>query len=454
MSRPETCSLMGSWIAAVVLAFGPAGAADGESADPAPRPTKPNILLIVADDLGYADVGYQGARDVRTPHIDSIARQGVRFTNAYVSSPVCSPTRAGLITGRYQQRFGHEFNVSGPWVGLPTGEITLAQVMRNAGYATATVGKWHLGEAEEFHPLERGFDEFFGFLGLSHPYLVRHQSLNRILRGKRGTRETEYLTDAFGRESVAFVERNKDVPFFLFLSFSAVHTPMQAPPRYVNRFTEINDARRRTYAGMLSAMDDAIGRVLSSVRANGLDGRTLVFFISDNGGRTKANGAARNDPLRKGKGSLYEGGIRVPFALRWEGELPAGVTYENPVISLDLFASSTAAAKATLPRDRPIDGVNLLPALRGETTRAPHEALFWRQGNRYAVRHGRWKLVKQRGEGVELYDLATDIGEAQDVAGENIEKVSELQKLYDGWNEKMIKPKWNRSSRMYRGGES
>lgn len=328
-------------------------------------PRRPNIVLIVADDLGYADVGYHGCEQIPTPSIDAIAAAGVRFTQGYVTGPVCSPTRAGLLTGRYQQRYGHEFNTGGiredsSEVGLPTSERTIADVLSEAGYVTGAVGKWHLGDAPKFHPMERGFDEFFGFLGGGHSYFesIRRANAEPILRGREAVPEKDYLTDAFGREAVSFVEKHANKPFFLYLSFNAVHTPLQATPGLLERFSDVTPKNRRTYAAMLASMDDAIGGVLKALEKNGLTKHTLVIFLGDNGG-PRAN-ASRNDPLRGRKGTVYEGGVRVPFALSFPGGVPEGLVYAKPVISLDLLPTIAAAAGVKIPGAAKIDGVSTL----------------------------------------------------------------------------------------------
>lgn len=406
---------------------------------------RPNIIVIVSDDHGYAEIGVQGCKDIPTPNIDSIARNGVRFTSGYVSCPVCSPTRAGLITGRYQQRFGHEFN-PGPAgqasedFGLPLTETTLASRLKSAGYTTGIVGKWHLGYSEKYWPLERGFDEFFGFLGGAHSYMdSASDRANPIMRGSRKVEEKEYLTDAFAREAVAFIERHRQRPFFLYLAFNAVHSPLQAPQKYLDRFSEISDPKRRTFAAMLSAMDDAIGRVLETVRKNGLEEDTLIFFLSDNGGPT-AQISSRNDPLRGFKGDVYEGGIRVPFLVQWKGRIPAGRVYEKPVISLDIVPTALAAAGVKAGNAK-FDGVNILPYLIGSRG-TPHEALYWRFGSQYAIRKGNWKLVKIGGGQPELYDLAADIGEKIDLAAQKPEKVKGLDAQLMKWNSELAEPLW------------
>lgn len=422
---------------------------------------KPNIIVIVADDLGFGDIGCHGSKDIPTPHIDSLAKNGVRCTNGYVSGPYCSPTRAALITGRYQQRFGHEFNPGPPSnstieVGLSLDEKTMPQRLKAAGYVTGMVGKWHLGHAEKFNPVNRGFDEFFGFLGGAHNYLQANQPNNPILRGLNAVGEKEYLTDAFSREAVAFVDRHKGEPFFLYYTFNAVHTPMQATDKYKNRFENIANDKRRTYAGMLSAMDDAIGALLAKLRADKLVENTLIFFVSDNGGPETAN-ASDNGPFRGQKAQTWEGGIHVPFIVQWKGKLPAGTTYGPPVIQLDILPTALAAAQATSEGKNHLDGVNLLPYLDGSKSGVPHDALYWRFGAQMAIRMGDYKLVKAPGgslatgaqrqgkadlAGAQLYNLAKDIGETTDLATSEPDKVKELGAAWEKWNATLVDAKW------------
>lgn len=412
---------------------------------------RPNFVVIVADDMGYGDLGIHGGHDVPTPHIDSVARDGVRCTDGYVSCPVCSPTRAGLLTGRYQQRFGHEFNTwpsrvgeAGLQIGLPLDQVTLADVLKRAGYATAIIGKWHLGYGPKFQPQQRGFDEFFGPLDGSHTYLPGADPLHgSIYRGVEPIEEQEYLTDAFGREAVAFIERNARDPFFLLLTFNAVHAPLEAPQQYLSRLTHIADRKRRTYCAMLSALDDAVGRVLRALDDAKLSENTLVIFINDNGGPQKRN-ASNNAPLSGNKSSLSEGGIRVPYLVRWKGQLEAGQVYRQPVISLDIFPTICAAAGVEAPGNVQFDGVNLLPFLTGRDAGPPHETLYWRYGPQRAVRHGNYKLLKRRDREYELYDLAQDVGEKRDLAAAQPDVVKQLAALYDRWNSELAEPSWHR----------
>lgn len=426
---------------------------------------KPNIVVIVSDDHGYADVGFHGSRDIPTPNLDALARGGVRFTNGYVSGPYCSPTRAGLLTGRYQQRFGHEFNPSGDAAGLPTSEVTIADRLKAAGYVTGLVGKWHLGGAPQFHPQRRGFDEFFGFLGGAHAYFPGEGA--PIYRGTEVVEEPGYLTDALSREAVAFVERHKERPFFLYLAFNAVHTPMHATDDRLKRFASIEDETRRTYAAMLAAMDEAVGEVTSAIRAAGLEEDTLIVFHADNGGATllgtTINGS-RNDPFRGSKRTTLEGGVHVPFVIQWKGSLPAGQVYEQPVIQLDVLPTALAAAGVEIQPNWNLDGVNLLPHLRGEADGPPHDALYWRMGEQSAIRRGEWKLVRydraidEEGvrsnprEGVRvtparLYNVAKDPGETNDLAASHPEKVEELLGAWRSWNAQLPEPSWGPTPR-------
>ncbi len=449
------------WLAIAGWALGMAASpTTGVAADLA----KPNIVIILADDLGHADLGFQGCRDIPTSHIDSLAKGGVRCSNGYVSCPYCSPTRAGLLSGRYQERFGHEFN-PGPAgakkdsFGLPLTETTLADRLKAAGYATGAVGKWHLGEAERFRPQRRGFDEFFGFLGGGHPYFPGQGA--PIYRGNQVVEEKEYLTDAFAREAVAFVRRHKDQPFFLYLAFNAVHTPMHATDERLKRFASISDEKRRTYAAMLAAMDEGVGKVLDALRAAQLEDNTLIFFFSDNGGPTMLGttiNASRNDPLRGSKRTTLEGGIHVPFVVRWKGKLPAGAVYEQPVIQLDVLPTALAAAGVTAQPDWRLDGVNLLPYLNGANAASPHDSLYWRLGRQWAIRRGDWKLVRydEAADSTEvrsvasnvkvtpprLYNLAKDIGERHDLAAEHPDKLKELLSDWHSWDAQLAQPLW------------
>ena len=430
---------------------------------------RPNVLLIVVDDLGYNDVGFQGGRDITTPHLDRLAASGVRCSDGYVSYPVCSPSRAGFMTGRYQQRFGYEYNpkwdATAANHGLPLSEVTLGDALRGAGYQTGVIGKWHLGSQPQFHPNRRGFDDFFGFLGGGHRYFpgsivevevgagkkaastgdAEHTS--PILRNAAPEPEVGELTTRLGEEAVAAVSRyaRAPKPWFLYVSFNAPHTPLQARADQLARFAAIADERRRTYAAMVATVDEAVGRILDTLEAVGQRERTLIFFLSDNGGpMTKRNAnASVNHPLRGQKGDLFEGGIRVPFLVAWPARIPAGRTYSQPVISLDIFPTALAAAGGKRDAGRAaLDGVDLLPFLTGQNPAAPHPRLYWRMdaGEAFAVREGNWKWLRTYQNAPQLYDLAQDVGETRDLAASRPEVAARLAAAAAEWNRGLIAP--------------
>lgn len=409
---------------------------------------RPNVLLIVSDDQGYADTGFQGAKDIPTPQLDRLAKAGVRFTSGYVTHPFCSPTRAGLMAGRYQQRFGHErnpfFDPNDHTEGLPVSETLLPARMKAAGYMTGWIGKWHLGAAPEFAPDKRGFAETYGFIGGGHRFrdwktngAVEYQV--PILRNGVEVETPAHLTEALGREAAAFVRRHTAEPWFLYLAFNAPHNPQEPTPERLARFAAIKDPLRQKYAAQVTLMDDAIGEALAALRESGQEERTLVFFFSDNGGPIGNNGSD-NTPLRGGKGTVYEGGVRVPFLMAWPGRLAAGKTDDRPVSSVDVFATSLALAGAPMPTDRKYDSVNLLPYLTGENSGAPHERLFWRNGEQRAVREGNLKLVRQAGKPEELYDLSRDVAEATDLAASRPQDAARLGAALEAWDKELIAP--------------
>jgi arylsulfatase A-like enzyme len=353
------------------------------------------------------------------------------------------------MTGRYQQRFGHETN---PFYdpndhreGLPITERLLPTFLRNAGYETGWIGKWHLGAAPEFSPLKRGFVETFGFIGGGHRYqdwtvtpATEYQV--PILRNGEPAEVTNHLTIAFGKEAAAFIRRHKAEPWFLYLAFNAPHTPHEPTPGRLARFASITNATRRAYAAQVSLLDDAIGEALAALRETGQQQRTLVFFFSDNGGPITVNGSI-NAPLRAGKGAVYEGGVRVPFVVSWPGRLPTGRDYAQPVSSVDVFATALAVAGVPMPTDRKYDSVNLLPFLTGERSGAPHDRLFWRTSNgQWAARGGNAKLVRQSGKSDEIYDLFTDISETNDLAAAESDTSKQLATAVDDWNKELVPP--------------
>ncbi|MEM9585826.1 MAG: sulfatase-like hydrolase/transferase [Planctomycetota bacterium] len=406
---------------------------------------RPNVMLILADDLGYGDIGVHGCTDIPTPNIDSLAADGVRFTNGYSSHPFCSPMRAGLMACRYQHRFGYVTNVAfdphNQQMGLPTSETTIAKRLTSAGYRTGMVGKWHLGAHANFHPMKRGFEFFYGFLGGGHDYfrVDTTVALNENYRAAlddngKPTSFDGYLTDALTDKALEFLSQQTDgQPYFLYVAYNAPHGPLQAPKRKLDQFKSIPNNKRRTYAAMVSAMDDQIGRLLNEIDRRGERESTLVFFLSDNGGPEHAN-ASDNGQLRGQKGDVWEGGIRVPFLMRMPGTIPAGAIYEKPVISLDVSRTALHVAGINVSPDDPVEGVNLIPHVNGAKTDAPHDALFWRMqfDAQWAVRSGSRKLVR-RPEGLSLYDLNADVSESMDLARQQATTVSQLRTKFDGW---------------------
>ncbi|MBI1342310.1 MAG: sulfatase-like hydrolase/transferase [Terrimonas sp.] len=421
----------------------------------------PNIIIILADDLGYADVGFNGCKDIPTPHIDRIASNGVVFSRGYVSYAVCGPSRAGIMTGRYQDRFGFSKNPllapNDPEMGLPLEQQTIAEFLKEQQYVTGAIGKWHLGAYPTLRPNKRGFDFFFGFLSGGHRYLPEELTLQdlseaksqfdgyrtKLLRNEKRVEEKEYLTDAFSREAVHFVEENYKTPFFLYLAYNAPHTPLEATGKYLDRFKQIKDEKRRTYAAMISAMDYGVGLLMDKLQSLGIENNTIVFFLSDNGGPIHAN-ASSNAPLRGEKGDFYEGGIHVPFAVQWKGHLPAGTRYDGPVISLDIFATAAALVSAE-PRNT-LDGVNLLPYLSGEKKGVPHDDLFWRNFavEKFAVVGPTYKRIDQKDKAAQLFNLKKDISEKIDISSvvNNQSIMSDLENKIKRWSGLLIPPKF------------
>jgi arylsulfatase A-like enzyme len=424
---------------------------------------RPNLVVILADDMGYGDIGCYGSPDVPTPHIDSIARGGTRFTDGYVSCAVCSPSRVALLTGRYQQRFGHEFNSGPPEreaqvnFGLPADARILPHYLKPQGYRSAAIGKWHLGIRPGYHPLDRGFDEFYGFLTGGNDFVVKRTSGARaagadgagpnipeqrrapILRNREVVIEDSYLTDAFGAEAVRFIDRNHANPFFLYLAFNAIHTPLQATERYLRRFAGIKNEKHRMLAAMTAALDDAVGAVIAKLRERDIEKNTLVIFLSDNGCPVMT-GAGTNGPLNGEKVTYYEGGIRVPFLAYWPGRIPAAKVYREPVISRDIVPTFLSAANVRVG-DVNFDGVDLLPWLNGRNG-TPHDALFWRAGQGRAARIGNWKLVEFGDRYSRLYDLAKDMGEKHDLSTSNPEQARRLREAWKAWSAQMKPAAW------------
>lgn len=408
---------------------------------PAQTHARPNILVILADDLGYADVGCQGCKDVPTPHLDSLASNGVRCTAGYVTAPLCSPSRAGLLSGRSGTRFGFEFNVGGSdhggrnASGIPASEKIFPEYFKQAGYRTGIFGKWHVGFKPKLAPAARGFDEWECFFGACRSYFPGGG--DAVLHDGRKVRSYDYTTYLFARDAVAFIEKNRDRPWYVYLPFNAVHGPLQSPEELQKRFPALT-GKRRIFAGMLTAMDEGVGTVLAKLRELKIEENTLIFFASDNGGPTSDN-TSRNDPLSGFKGQLLEGGIREPFCVQWKGRLPAGRIYDHPVSTLDLLP--TALAAAGLEPDPKLEGVNLLPYLSGQKEGPPHALLGWRFGRQRAIRTGDWKLLDM-GKGWKLFNLARDIAEKNDLSAAEPAKRKELEESYARWNAANVPAKW------------
>jgi arylsulfatase A-like enzyme len=461
---------------------------------------RPNILFILADDLGINDISLYNDRGVDTPHIDAIGHGGVVFTDAYCTSAICSPSRAAIMTGRYQQRFGHELQTNdryprnrleylvfkhildiGFWrvaelavprkadiarQGLAPGEITLAELLRSSGYATGLIGKWHLGHEEPFLPLDRGFQVHYGFYEaftlydqIDDPNVVNRR-LNEFSdrhqwrQGRRGTSairlnheiidEQGYLTDRIAEEAVRFLKDHATQPFFLCVPFSAPHVPYQAQRQYYDGFAEVEDETRRVYRAMIRNLDDAVGRITDKIDELGLERDTLIIFASDNGG-ARHTGATDNAPLKGGKFTNFEGGLNIPFMLRWDGALPEGDRCSQPVSLMDVFATAAAASSVPLPTDRPYDGVDLLPFLLDKAASPPHRVLFWRSLYNKAVRKGEWKLIlNERSGQILLYNLDHDRREKVNLAPRYPEIIAELLDELERWEEQLQPPSWPR----------
>lgn len=453
--------------AAFLLAFSPM---ETEAAA-----TRPNVIVILADDLGWHDLGVQGATDIDTPNIDSLARNGIRFTSGYVTAPICSPSRAGLMTGRCQQRFGHETNPgltleTNAAFGLPLTESTLGNRMKELGYATGWIGKSHLGgDTNLYHPLKRGFDEFFGFIEGHHNYTntCSTNDVDPIRRGYEAVCETNYLTTAFAREITNFIANHATESFFIYAPFNAVHVPFAATPALYSRISATNftDPNRYEMAAVLTGLDDAVGAILAQLRALNIESNTLIFFTSDNGAPSPSNGSL-NTPFRGYKTQVYEGGIRVPFLMQWKAVLPTNVVVSNMVSTLDILPTAVAAGGGTVPAAWQLDGVNLIPFLTGQTAVPPHTNLFWRietdgigepgesQDGIRAVRSGDWKLLKPGvGSTWELYNLAIDPSETNDLANAQPGVLKQLLALYETWDSQLARPRWAYNNLLYQRPE-
>ena len=460
---------------------------------------RPNIVLILADDLGYGDVGVYGSKHVRTPNIDELAREGVQFTSGYVASAVCSPSRAALITGRYAQRFGYHFNNNGR-SGLPASEKTVAERLNEKGYRTGLIGKWHLGWQESQRPNRRGFDYFYGmnsrgiFIspdtkgvetwipggydrtrenpttrpsndGLVARYTLSTRDLHPLYKNETPVEDGGYLTETITREALGFIERNKSNPFFLYVAHYAPHVPLLASKKYLDLYSGIELEQQRIYAAMVSALDDSVGAIKAKITEEGLAQKTLIIFLSDNGCAIYTQGACTNSPLSGGKRYQLEGGVRVPYIMHWPATIPK-TRFESMVSSLDIVPTILAASGIEVTSEDRIDGVDLIKFLGGEDKSVPHEALFWRAGPNRAVRFKNWKLWKVNkttrdralltpndelimvvanrdspmGQLTVLYDLSTDPGERINLVDEHPTIVETLEEMLADWDSEMAEP--------------
>ena len=466
---------------------------------------KPNVIVILADDLGYGDTGAYGSKIVKTPNIDALAADGVRFTQGYVSHPVCSPSRAGLLTGRYQTRFGYEFNPvdRDRTGGVSLGETFIGQVMQKAGYRTSIVGKWHLGASGAYHPLARGFDEYFGttsgfnaFIvdakpgdefhnppgasaslstaegggdlgsGSDEAQMVALRARLPVYRGREPVEVKQHLTEAFTDEALKFIGENKSKPFFLYLAHTTPHTPLQAPAKYIERYKHIENKGQRVYAAMVSSLDDSVGAIRAKLKAEGIEKDTLIVFLSDNGCAGYVGDACTNAPLNGYKGMHLDGGVRVPFVMAWPGHIKGGQVDDRVVSSLDIAPTAAAMAGGTMPKGS--DGVDLIPYLTGKNAGPPNPTLYWRSGVNFAIRDGDWKmwLVNRADpsetaatgssvtrDGVEakmsplgyftmLYNLKDDPGEKTNLAGSRSDVVAGLKAKIEAWDKGNVPAQW------------
>ena len=427
---------------------------------------KPNFVIFLADDLGYGDVGYQGG-EVTTPHIDSIAKGGVTLTNGYVTCPVCAPSRAGLLTGRYQQTFGFWDNI-GPYrvsrevePGIPLEIPILSEKLKKFGYVSGLFGKTHGGDAEKMMPFNR-WDQFYGFnngasnylAGMNRPhnpifhnlriigqsYQARGISDSEISRKGILLRDREkYLTKVFARRAAAFIERNQKNPFLCYLPFNAIHGPFQAPEDLYEKYSSEKDHKRRLTMAMIDSLDQAVGIVLDALERFALEENTLVIFLSDNGGHE----ASSCLPLRGKKATFWEGGLRVPFCMKWPGRLQPGKIYGEPVISLDILPTLVSAAGEQLDPSWNLDGMDLLPYLSDPQTAFPRRSLLWTWGPRKAIRMGRYKAVTQnQGRSWGLYDLHKDLSEKRDLSKEQPQRMERMVKQFLEWEKNLMPQQW------------
>lgn len=420
------------------------------------KESKPNILLILSDDAGYADFGYTNSGLIQTPNINSLASNGVRFDAGYVTASVCSPSRAGLLTGRYQQRFGHEYNIGGKVIGdnpevkgMAVEEKTMADYMKQLGYSTACFGKWHLGDADKYHPNNRGFDYFYGSRAGSFSYFTTKGIEEQMTKVPK--RDDIYMTDHLTDKAIDWMGKQKDKPFFIYMAYNAPHTPLHAKKEHLEKYSYLatNDPKKQATLAMTESLDENIGKLMSYLKKSGQYDNTLVIFLNDNGGQCDTN-HANNAPYNGMKGTLFEGGVRVPFIIQWPKKIKAGTVYKPMVSALDLLPTFIASAqgRVEIPAKQPLDGSNLIPYLEGAEG-VPHDSLYWRRSATAAIRNNEWKLIRLPNQLPRLYNLNTDISEQHSLTLKNPEKAQDLLKKLNDWEATLSHPRW-RTGYMWR----
>jgi len=431
-------------------------------------PKRPNILMILVDDMGYADVGFNGSKDIKTPALDALAATGTKFTSAYVPHPFCGPSRAGILTGRYAHTIGAQFNLPPNsetiGEGIDVNEKLMSKMLKESGYRTGLVGKWHLGAIDKYHPNNRGFDDFYGFLGGGHNYHPEDYKAKYAEAKERGaevifeyllplehngtevTDDNEYLTDELSNHGVRFIKEysKKDDPFFLFMSYNAPHTPLEAKKEDMEIFANIKDKDRRTYAAMVYAVDRGVKKIVETLKATGEYENTLIVFYSDNGGRPDRG--ANNFPLKEGKGSVYEGGYRVPMFFHWKGVVPSGTIYENPISALDLYPTFAKLADAKIPASKELDGKDMWENfMMNKKVRVDDNIFTMRHRNGFSdvgVRNGKWKAVKAYQQDWKLFNIDKDISETNDISAAHPEVLKKLVANAEAWSKTHIQPRW------------
>lgn len=432
---------------------------------------RPNIVVILCDDLGYSDVGFNGATDIRTPSLDRLAASGTVCTSAYVCHPFCGPSRMGLLTGRYPHKLGAPFNLPGSEQGIEeynrkgvdTQEVLISKVLQDADYYTGAIGKWHMGIDPQYHPNNRGFDEYYGFLGGGHKYFpaeYRPLYQQQLAQGNKAiwdyltplehngveVEETEYITDALSREAVRFIRQaaTSPRPFFLYVAYNAPHVPLEAKAEDMAEFPEIANDDRRTYAGMVYAVDRGVGRIADALAATGELDNTLLVFLSDNGGQLRSG--ATNHPLRGGKGDTFEGGFRVPMLFHWPGRVPADAKFSHPISTLDFYPTFVRLAEAALPAGKRLDGREIWDAF--QAGKDPHQgdqiyAARHRNGfTDFAAREGRWKICRSYNGPWQLFDIEQDVGEERDLSLQHPERLQTMISQVKAWTDSHTEPEW------------